>query len=96
MAEEAPPQEPPAPDGFPKRTRRAAGQGSRFFFRTDYQPYYDEARAIIASHPQWRLLPDDSFPFEHVTIFQARAPVYHSLCARRSSPDPYNRTAPYE
>jgi tRNA (guanine-N7-)-methyltransferase len=63
-----------------------AGQGSRFFFRTDYQPYYDEAKAIIAAHPQWRLLADDSFPFEHVTIFQARAPVYHSLCARRSSP----------
>jgi tRNA (guanine-N7-)-methyltransferase len=56
-----------------------SGQGSRFFFRTDYKPYFDEAREIIASHPLWRLLPDDGFPFEHVTIFQARAPEYHSL-----------------
>ena len=58
-----------------------AGQGSRFFFRTDYQPYFDEAREIIAGHPQWRLLSDNSFPFEHVTIFQSRAPVYYSLGA---------------
>jgi tRNA (guanine-N7-)-methyltransferase len=70
--------------GFLNELGARAGQGSRFFFRTDYQPYYDEARAIVAAHPQWRLLPDDSFPFEHVTIFQARAPVYYSLCARRS------------
>jgi tRNA (guanine-N7-)-methyltransferase len=63
-----------------------AGQGSRFFFRTDYKPYFDEAREIVASHPLWRLLPDDSFPFEHVTIFQARAPVFHSLGALFSPP----------
>jgi len=60
-----------------------AGQGSRLFFRTDYQPYFDEARETIAAHPVWRLMPDNAFPFEHVTIFQARAPVYHSLAACR-------------
>ena len=58
-----------------------AGQGSRLFFRTDYKPYFDEAREIVAAHPQWRLLPDNTFPFEHVTIFQSRAPVYFSLAA---------------
>jgi tRNA (guanine-N7-)-methyltransferase len=62
-----------------------AGQGSRLFFRTDYKPYFDEVREIVAVHPQWRLLPDNAFPFEHVTIFQARAPVYHSLAACRTS-----------
>jgi tRNA (guanine-N7-)-methyltransferase len=64
-----------------------AGQGSRFFFRTDYQPYFDEAREIIADHPQWRLLSDSSFPFEHVTIFQSRAAVYYSLGAVFRQPD---------
>jgi tRNA (guanine-N7-)-methyltransferase len=60
-----------------------AGQGSRFFFRTDYRPYFEEAREIIAAHPLWSLLPDNSFPFEHITVFQSRAPVYYSLAARR-------------
>jgi tRNA (guanine-N7-)-methyltransferase len=61
-----------------------AGQGSRLFFRTDYKPYFDEVGEIIAGHPLWRLLPDNSFPFEQVTIFQARAPVFHSLAACRT------------
>jgi tRNA (guanine-N7-)-methyltransferase len=63
-----------------------AGQGSRLFFRTDYRPYFDEAREIIAGDPQWQLLPEGSFPFEHVTIFQTRAPVYHSMAACRTQP----------
>ena len=58
-----------------------AGQGSRFFFRTDYRPYYDEAAQIVATHPAWRLLPAGPFPFEHSTIFQSRAAVFHSLGA---------------
>jgi tRNA (guanine-N7-)-methyltransferase len=58
-----------------------AGQGSRFFFRTDYGPYYDKALEIVAAHPRWHPQPADSFPFEHLTIFQARAPAYHSLAA---------------
>jgi hypothetical protein len=32
------------------------------------------------------LLSEDSFPFEHVTIFQTRAPVYHSMAACRNRP----------
>jgi len=62
-----------------------AGQGSRFFFRTDYQPYYDDAAGIIAAHPQWNLLPTNPFPFEHQTIFQSRAQTFHSLCAIHGS-----------
>ena len=58
-----------------------AGQGSRFFFRTDYRPYYDEAVAIVGTHRSWQLLPPGPFAFEHMTIFQARAPVFHSLAA---------------
>jgi tRNA (guanine-N7-)-methyltransferase len=58
-----------------------AGQGSRLFFRTDYKLYYDEAVETIAAHSAWRLLPSGLFPFEHQTIFQARAVTLHSLGA---------------
>jgi tRNA (guanine-N7-)-methyltransferase len=67
--------------GFLDELGLRAGLGSRLLFRTDYRPYFDEARETIAIHSQWRLLADNSFPFEHVTIFQARAPVFHSLAA---------------
>ncbi|HTT57084.1 MAG TPA: methyltransferase domain-containing protein [Opitutaceae bacterium] len=60
-----------------------AGQGSRFFFRTDFKPYYDEAAGIVAAHTAWALLPPGPFPFEHPTIFQARAVTFHSLGAAR-------------
>ena len=58
-----------------------AGQGSRLFFRTDFKPYYDEASATIAAHQAWRLLPPGPFAFEHPTVFQSRAVVFHSLGA---------------
>jgi tRNA (guanine-N7-)-methyltransferase len=61
-----------------------AGQGTRLFFRTDYQPYFAEAQEIIAAHAQWHLLADNTFPYEHVTVFQSRAPVFYSLAARRT------------
>jgi tRNA (guanine-N7-)-methyltransferase len=62
-----------------------AGQGSRFFFRTDYKPYYDEALELVAAHPRWHPQPSGPFPFEHQTIFQTRAATYHSLGAVRSA-----------
>jgi tRNA (guanine-N7-)-methyltransferase len=58
-----------------------AGQGSRLFFRTDFTPYYDEVREVVATHPRWCLLPPGPFPFEHTSIFQSRAATYHSLSA---------------
>jgi tRNA (guanine-N7-)-methyltransferase len=74
--------------GFLDQIGARAGQGSRMFFRTDYKPYFDEAREIIASHPSWQLLSGESFPFEHPTVFQARAPVYYSLAACRTNRPP--------
>jgi len=72
-----------------------AGRETHLFFRTDYRPYYDEAVAVIAEHPRWRLLPPGPFPFEHPTIFQSRAAVFHSLsaeclppCGQRGCHDP--------
>ncbi len=64
-----------------------AGQGSRLFFRTDYKPYYDEAAHLVAAHPAWCLLPPGPFGFEHPTIFQSRAAIFHSLAAAFLPPD---------
>lgn len=60
-----------------------AGEGSRLHFRTDFTPYYEDTKAVFASHPAWQELPPDQerWPFEHETVFQSRAPSYHSLTA---------------
>ncbi len=63
-----------------------AGRETRLFFRTDYQPYFDEVVAVVAAHPRWRALPAGPFPFECMTMFQLRAPRFHSLAARVRDP----------
>ena len=63
-----------------------AGEGSRLFFRTDHQPYFDEAVAMVDAHPAWHRLPAGPFAYEHDTIFQSRAPAFHSLAARWVAP----------
>jgi tRNA (guanine-N7-)-methyltransferase len=73
--------------GFLDLLASKAGQGSRLFFRTDYKPYYQEVSEIVAAHPRWRPLPPGPFPFEHQTIFQSRAPVFHSLAAIHVQPE---------
>jgi tRNA (guanine-N7-)-methyltransferase len=67
--------------GFLDELAARAGAGTHLYFRTDYQPYYDEACRAVAEHDAWRLLPPGPFPFEHPTIFQSRAAVIHSLGA---------------
>lgn len=58
--------------------------GAPLYFRTDYAPYFDEAKAVVAAHSRWQLAPDaKAWPFEFTTVFQARAPSYQSLIARR-------------
>lgn len=57
------------------------GPSARLFFRTDYEPYYLEAKQTIAEHPRWRLA-DEPWDFEFETVFQSRAERYHSLVAR--------------
>lgn len=54
---------------------------TRLVFRTDYKPYYDEALETIHAHTSWRLEPPGPLPFEHPSVFQSRAPSYHSLTA---------------
>ena len=66
-----------------------AGEGARLYFRTDFTPYYDDTKAVFAAHPDWICAPGDDtgssgdvWPFEHETVFQSRAPSFHSLIAR--------------
>lgn len=86
------------PDPWPKRRHwknrliqpaflstlaRSSVAGAPLYFRTDYEPYFAEAREVFASHADWELRDDMPWPFEYTTVFQARAPVYHSLIAIR-------------
>ena len=60
-----------------------AEPAARLCFRTDYAPYFDEARATISAHPDWQTDPAAPWPFELVTVFQSRAASYQSLVALR-------------
>ena len=60
--------------------------GSALYFRTDYAPYFAEARGVVAEHPDWSLQPGAPWPFEHETVFQARAAAHESLVAHRRTP----------
>jgi len=62
-----------------------AGEGARLYFRTDHVDYFREVEATVAALQTWRRDPAPAWPFEHETVFQARAPSYHSLVAVRTS-----------
>jgi tRNA (guanine-N7-)-methyltransferase len=87
------------PDPWPKRRHHknrliqpallstlAAGAavGARLCFRTDFAPYFAEARAKVAAHPAWRVAPETPWPFELETVFQSRAESFQSLVAVRT------------
>lgn len=60
---------------------RRCALAARLHFRTDFEPYFSDARATISAHPDWTLV-SEPWPFEHETVFQRRAPNYQSLIAR--------------
>jgi tRNA (guanine-N7-)-methyltransferase len=62
-----------------------AGQGTRLYFRTDHRGYFAHATAVLAAHSLWRIDPAAPWIFESETVFQARAPTYHSLVAGRAA-----------
>jgi Predicted S-adenosylmethionine-dependent methyltransferase len=74
-----------------------AGEGARLYFRTDFTPYYDDTKAVFAAHPDWTCSAGDepaaadNWPFEHETVFQSRAPSFHSMIARLRN---HSKTAP--
>lgn len=66
--------------GFLSAVAALATAECHFAFRTDYEPYYREARAIIEAHHAWQLV-TAPWPFEFETVFQSRAPSHFSLMA---------------
>lgn len=61
------------------RTRR----GTPLCFRTDHAPYFAAASEIVQEHPDWDPAGPTPWPFEEVTVFQARAPGYQSFVVTR-------------
>ncbi len=64
-----------------------ATPGCRLNFRTDYEPYFDEAQATVRTHPHWHLVAE-SWPFEYETVFQHRAESFASFIAAVHIPPP--------
>ena len=64
---------------------RRAGEGARLYFRTDHGEYFHTVAGELPSVPTWRIDPAARWPLEPDTVFQARAPSYHSLVAVRTS-----------
>jgi len=60
-----------------------AGEGARFCFRTDHDPYFAQAQSFTAGHPDWLLAAEEPWPFELATVFQQRADGHQSFIARR-------------
>lgn len=92
------------PDPWPKRRHhkhrlvqsafltelaRRANRGARLYFRTDYEPYFRDVATLIAGHERWTQV-EAAWPLEVETVFQARAPKFHSLVAecRASAREP--------
>jgi tRNA (guanine-N7-)-methyltransferase len=86
------------PDPWPKRRHHknrlmkpeflaaaaaASEKGARLYFRTDYEPYFAEARLVVGAAPAWKLLPAAPLPLEEPTVFQKRAPRHFTLVAAR-------------
>jgi tRNA (guanine-N7-)-methyltransferase len=57
----------------------------RLYFRTDFAPYFEDARQVVGQHPRWTPV-EEPWPFEFATVFQSRAPAYQSLVARYAAP----------
>lgn len=53
----------------------------RLYFRTDFEPYFEDTARLLAKHPAW-CVADEPWPFEHETVFQSRAAAHRSLVAR--------------
>lgn len=86
------------PDPWPKRRHHknrlikpeflaaaaaASDNGAPLYFRTDYEPYFAEAKLILGADPSWTLLPQALLPIEEPTVFQRRAPRHFTLVAAR-------------
>lgn len=71
--------------GFFESVASRMGEGARLHFRTDHGEYFQAVTALFPHLQTWRIDPSARWPLEHETVFQARAPTYHSLVAVRTS-----------
>jgi tRNA (guanine-N7-)-methyltransferase len=86
------------PDPWPKRRHHknrlmkrefldavaaAAERGAPLYFRTDHEPYFREAAAILGENPAWSPSKETLLPLEEPTVFQKRAPRHFTLVAAR-------------
>lgn len=62
-----------------------AGEGARLYFRTDHLEYFREVEAGVGGLATWRVDRAAPWPLEPETVFQSRAPDYHSFAAIRTS-----------
>ena len=74
------------PDFLSTVAQRAA-QDARLYFRTDFEPYFKDALSVLKDHPNWSAT-DEPWLFEHETVFQSRAPSFHSFVAKPRLPRP--------
>ena len=61
--------------------RQFAHAGSRLYFRTDHEEYFEATRAVVEENSNWQLLPDNALPFEEVSQFQRILKTYQTLAA---------------
>lgn len=66
---------------FLDAVQRHANDRTRIYFRTDHEPYFEQAQRVFAQHTGWQLI-DEPWPFEHQTVFQSRAESFCSLVAQ--------------
>lgn len=60
-----------------------APRGACLHFRTDHEPYFREAEAVVGQHAAWARLDAGVLPFEEPTVFQKRAQKQFTLAAER-------------
>jgi len=66
--------------------RRVGGEGHRFYFRSDYEPYWEWTREHIEAAPGWELEPAMDFPEQTQTVFQQLTHNQHYSLVARSDP----------
>lgn len=70
---------------FLAQAAQRAEPGCPLYFRTDFTPYFEAAKDVLADDPHWQITAEP-WPFEFATVFQQRAPNFHSLIARCFTP----------
>ncbi|MBI5382766.1 MAG: SAM-dependent methyltransferase [Opitutae bacterium] len=70
-------------DSYLKNIATRSPAGTPLYFRTDYDPYFEEVQTLLREHPDWRLADSAVWPFEYATVFQQKAPSFQSLIALR-------------